>query len=102
MPVILLVIADLSQVTLMRRLLLLALLAFQLGSNTVAKTVNYPMQDTTIHTIVETQLWAVTIEGKQNQASQDSNRSFPNESGEHGNPSVATATPRLRQCMTQA
>src|SRR5207245_7356582 len=72
------------------------------GSTTVAKTVNYPMQDTTIHTIVGTQLWAVTIEGKQNQASQDSNRSCPNESGEHGNPSVATATPRLRQCMTQA
>src|SRR3989440_4622642 len=71
-------------------------------NHTVAKTVNYPMQDTTIHTIVGTQLWAVTIEGKQNQASQDSNRSCPNESGEHGNPSVATATPRLRQCMTQA
>ena len=69
---------------------------------TVAKTVNYPLQDTTIHTIVGTQLWAVTIEGKQNQASQDSNRSFPNESGEHARPSVATATPRLRQCMTQA
>jgi hypothetical protein len=70
--------------------------------DTVANTVNYPMQDTTIHTIVETQLWAVTIEGMPNQASQDSNRFFPNESGEHGNPSVATATPRLRQCMTQA
>ena len=67
----------------------------QWARETVAKTVNYPMQDTTIHTIVGTQLWAVTIEGKQHQASQDSNRSCPNESGEHGNPSVATATPRL-------
>jgi hypothetical protein len=79
-----------------------AFAAIQSIIETVAKTVNYPMQDTTIHTIVGTQLWAVTIEGKQNQASQDSNRSCPNESGEHGNPSVATATPRLRQCMTQA
>ena len=70
--------------------------------DTVAKTVNYPMQDTTIHTIVETQLWAVTIGGKPNQANQDSNRSFPNEAGGHGNPAVATATPRLRPYRTQA
>ena len=64
---------------------------------TVARTVNYPKQDTTIHTTVETQPWAATIGGKSNQANRNSSRSFPNESGEHGSSSAATATPS--QCL---
>jgi len=70
--------------------------------DTVAKISNYPEQGLTIHTIVRKQLWAVMIEGMPNQANQDNNRSFPNTVGRVFLPSVATAAPRLYQCMIQA
>jgi hypothetical protein len=55
------------------------------------------MQDEAIHRASEKGPSSETIEGTQNQANQDSNRSFPKESGGHGNPSAATATPS--QCL---
>jgi hypothetical protein len=60
------------------------------------------MQSTTIHTIGEIQLWAVTIAKKQNQATQERNRFFPDHVGQVVSLSAATATPSLRQYMTQA
>src|SRR5205807_9735083 len=69
---------------------------------TVAKFVYYPKQDETIHTIAGKQLWAATIEGKPNQTSQGSNRSFPNDSGEHASSSAATATPSQWPCRSLA
>lgn len=77
--------------------LVILLICSEEHHSTVARTVNYPKQDTTIHTTAETQPWAATIGGKSNQANQHSNRSFPNGSGEHGSSSAATATPS--QCL---
>ena len=75
---------------------------WQCAAVTVAKTWNYPEQDTAIRTIAGKQPWAVTIGDRQKLASQDNNRSFPERVEQAGSLSAATATPSLRQYMTQA
>ncbi len=71
-------------------------------STTVAKIWNYPLQCSAIHSVEEKRTFSETTGGMQNQANQDSNTSFPKHSGGYQNPSAATATPSLHQCMTQA
>jgi hypothetical protein len=74
----------------------------QRDSHTVAKKFNYPKQDLAIHIVEGKESSPETTEGKPNQANQDNNRSFPEYFGQGGSLSAATATPSLRQCMTQA
>ncbi len=69
---------------------------------TVAKIWTYPEQDTAIRTIAGKQPWAVTIGDRQKLASQDNNRSFPERVEQAVSLSAVTATPSLRQYMTQA